>query len=70
MTNDKHVWGCPVYVLKEMISDGKKLPHWTPRSTCNVNLGFYDKHGSSVPSFLNPQTKYITPQFHIVFDNL
>jgi hypothetical protein len=30
---DVHVWGCPVYVLEKMISDGKKLPRWTPRST-------------------------------------
>ena len=30
---DVHVWGCPVYVLDKMISDGKKLPRWTPRST-------------------------------------
>ncbi|KAI2499654.1 hypothetical protein MHU86_14835 [Fragilaria crotonensis] len=52
-----------------MISDGKKLPRWTPRSTRTVNLGFSDKHASSVPLVLNPQTGYITPQFHIVFDD-
>ncbi|KAI2500410.1 hypothetical protein MHU86_14081 [Fragilaria crotonensis] len=66
---DVHVWGCPVYVLDKMISDGKKLPRWTPRSTRTVNLGFSDKHASSVPLVLNPQTGYITPQFHIVFDD-
>ncbi|KAI2507770.1 hypothetical protein MHU86_6666 [Fragilaria crotonensis] len=27
------------------------------------------KHASSVPLVLNPQTGYITPQFHIVFDD-
>jgi hypothetical protein len=48
---DVHVWGCPVYVLDKMISDGKKLPCWTPRSTRTVNLGFSDKHASSVPLF-------------------
>lgn len=31
--NNLHVWGCPVYVLDKMISDGKKIPRWTPRST-------------------------------------
>ncbi len=63
---DVHVWGCPVYVLDKMISDGKKLPCWTPRSIRTVNLGFSDKHASSVPLVLNPQTGNITPQFHIV----
>jgi hypothetical protein len=66
---DVHVWGCPVYVLDKMISDGKKLPRWTPRSTCTVNLGFSDKHASFVPLVLNPQTGCITAQFHIVFDD-
>ncbi|KAI2500076.1 hypothetical protein MHU86_14403 [Fragilaria crotonensis] len=64
---DVHVWGCPVYVLDKMISDGKKLPCWTPRSTRTVNLGFSDKHASLVLLVLNPQTGYITQQFHIVF---
>ena len=67
--SDVHVWGCPVYVLDKMISDGKKLPRWSPRSTRTINLGFSDKHASSVPLVLNPQTGYITPQFHIVFDD-
>ena len=67
---DVHVWGCPVYVLDKMISDGKKLPRWSPRSTRTINLGFSDKHASSVPLVaLNPQTGYITPQFRIVFDD-
>jgi hypothetical protein len=67
---DVHVWGCPVYILNKMISDSKKLPHWTPRSTRTVNLGFSDKHASSVPLVLNPQTGYITVQSHIVvFDD-
>ncbi len=66
---DVHVWGCPVYVLDKMISDGKKLPRWTPGSTRTVNLGFSNKHANSVPLVLNPQTGYITPQFHIVFND-
>jgi hypothetical protein len=54
--------GMPVYVLDNMISDGKKLPRWTPRSTRTVKLGFSDKHTSSVPLVFNPQTGYITAQ--------
>ncbi len=63
-----HVWGCPVYVLDKMISDGKKLLRWTHCSTCTVNLGFSDKQARSVPFILNPHTGYIIPQIHILFD--
>ena len=67
--HDLHVWGCPVYVLDKMITDGRKLPRWTPRSTRTINVGFSVKHASSVPLVLNPQTGYITAQFLIVFDD-
>jgi hypothetical protein len=66
---DVHVWECPVYVLGKVISDGKKLLRWTPCSTCTVNLGFSAKHASSDPFVLNPQTDYITAQYHIVFSD-
>ncbi|KAI2504071.1 hypothetical protein MHU86_10353 [Fragilaria crotonensis] len=66
--HDLHVWGCPVYVLDKSIADGKKL-RWKPRSTRCVNMGLSSKHASTVPIVLNPSTGYITPQFHIVFDD-
>jgi hypothetical protein len=66
---DVHVWGCPVYALNKMISNGKNLPRWIPRSTSTVFLGFSDKHARSVSLVLNPQTGYITAQVHIVFDD-
>ncbi|KAI2501349.1 hypothetical protein MHU86_13085 [Fragilaria crotonensis] len=50
--NNLHVWGCPVYVLDKMISDGKKLPRWTPRSTRTINMGFSPKHAITVPIVL------------------
>ena len=68
--NNLHAWGCPVYVLDKMISDGKKLPGWTQRSTRMINMGFPLKHAISVPIALNPhQTGYITPQFHVIFND-
>ena len=67
--NNLHVWGCPVYVLDKMISDGRKLPRWTPRSTRTINMGFSPKHSITVPLVLNPDTGYITAQFHVVFDD-
>lgn len=67
--HDLHVWGCPVYVLDKSISDGKKLPRWKPRSVRCVNMGLSSKHASTVPLVLNIDSGYITPQFHVVFDD-
>ena len=67
--HDLHVWGCPIYVLEKAIADGRKLPRWQPRSIRTINMGFSPKHASTVPLVLNPTTGYITPQFHVVFDD-
>ena len=67
--HDLHVWGCPVYVLDKTISDGKKVPRWKPRSTRSVNMGLSKKHATTAPLVLNPESGYITPQFHVVFDD-
>ena len=67
--HDLHVWGCPVYVLEKAIADGKSIPRWKSRSVRCVNMGLSKKHSSTVPLVLNPDTGYITPQFHIVFDD-
>jgi hypothetical protein len=58
-----------VYALEKTIADGKKLPRWKPRSIRCVNMGLSKKHASTVPLVLNPETGYITPQYHIVFDD-
>ena len=67
--HDIHVWGCPIYVLEKAIADGRKLPRWKPRSIRTVHMGFSKKHSSTVPLVLNPDTGYITAQFHVVFDD-
>jgi hypothetical protein len=58
-----------VYALEKTIADGKKLPCWKPWSICCVNMGLSKKHANTVPLVLNPETGYITPQYHIVFDD-
>ena len=67
--HDLHVWGAPVYVLDKDISDGKKIPRWTTRSTRMMLMGMSPKHSTTVPLVLNPTTGYITAQFHVVFDD-
>jgi hypothetical protein len=66
---DLHVWGCPVYVLDSRISGGKKIPRWEPRSERSMYLGTSDRHSSTVPLVLNLESGYITPQFHVTFDD-
>ena len=67
---DLHVWGCPTYILDPKLQDGKKIPRWKPRSHRGVFLGFGDKYASSVPLVLNATTHNISPQFHVIFDDL
>jgi hypothetical protein len=67
---DLHVWECPVYILeKAVVADGKTLSRWKPRCVCCINMGLSKKHASTVSLVLNPETGYITPQYHIVFDD-
>jgi hypothetical protein len=67
---DIHVWGCPIYVLDPHLQSGQKLPRWEPRSRRGVFMGFSSLHSSEVPLVLNLQTGSITPQYHVVFDDL
>jgi hypothetical protein len=68
--HDLHVWGLPGYVLVEKATaDGRKLPRWKPRFIWTINIRFSSKRASTVPLVLNPTTGYITPQYHVVFDD-
>jgi hypothetical protein len=67
---DMHVWGCPTYVLDPKLQQGNKLPRWQPRSRQGMFLGLSPKHSSDVPLVLNLQTGSISPQFHVVFDDM
>jgi hypothetical protein len=67
---DLHVWGCLVYILDPQLQEGQKLPQWQPQFRHDVFLGISNLHSSEVPLVLNLQTGSITPQFHVVFDDL
>jgi hypothetical protein len=58
-----------VYVLDPRIQDGKKLPHWSPRSRRGQYVGYLPEHASTVPLVLNLTTHCISTQFHVVFDD-
>ena len=64
------VWGCPAYVLDPTLQDGHKLPKWKKRSRCGVYLGMSPQHADSVGRILSLSTGAISPQYHVVYDEL
>ena len=66
-----HTWGCPTFVLEPKLQkSGVKIPKWQPRSRKGLNMGFSKMHSSLVSLILNQSTGSISPQFHVVFDDL
>jgi len=63
------VWGCPVYVLDPKLQDGQKIPKWNRRARQGQFLGFSDEHSSLVANVRHLTSGYVSPQFHIVFDD-
>jgi hypothetical protein len=64
------VWGCPAFVLDPRLQDNKKLPKWTKRSRCGMYLGSSATHHSTIGKILNLKTGAVSPQFHVVYDEL
>ena len=64
------VWGCPTYVLEAEIQNGMKKPRWKRRSKVGQFLGVSKHHAGTVALVRNLQTGYVSPQFHVVFDEL
>ena len=64
------VFGCPCYVLDTKIQDGKKLPKWKPKSRRGQFLGMSTRHSSTIGLIRNLHTGAVSPQFHVVYDEL
>ena len=62
------MFGSPSYVLDPRLQDGKKIPKWEPRSRKGQFLGFSKEHASTVGLIQNIRTGFISPQYHVVFD--
>ena len=65
-----HVWGCPVFVLEAKLQNDQKLPKWNRRARMGQFVGFSDEHSTLVANVRHLSTNYISPQFHVVFDDL
>jgi len=64
------VWGCPVYVLEVKLQNDQKLPKWNKRACLGQFVGFSNEHLSLVANAWHLTTGYISPQFHVVSDDL
>lgn len=64
------VWGCPTYVLDPKLQDGHKLPKWKPRSRRGQFMGMSSEHASTIGLIRNLQTGSLSPQYHVVYDEL
>ena len=45
-------------------------PKWEPRSRLGIYVGHSPAHAGTLALVLNPRTGHVSPQFHIVFDDL
>ena len=65
-----HTFGSPVYVLDNRSQGGKSVPKWDQKSRIGMYLGTSPRHSRRVALVLNLQTGHVSPQFHVVFDDL
>jgi hypothetical protein len=65
-----HVWECPAIVLEQQLQNNKKLPKWNRRAWVGQFLGYSDEHSSLVANVCHLSTSYVSPQFHVIFDDL
>ena len=59
-----------IYVLDPKLQDGKKIPKFNPRSRRGQYLGQSSAHSSTIGCILNLNTGWVSPQYHVVYDNL
>jgi hypothetical protein len=67
--NDMHPLFYPVYILARRMQEGTSPPKWTKRSTQKVYVGHLHHYSKSVPIVWDPNTKLVSPQFHVMFDD-
>jgi hypothetical protein len=65
-----HTWGAPLYTLQPRLqSAGGKIPKWQPRSRRGQYVGVSPLHAENVALVRNLRTGYLSPQYHVVFDD-
>ena len=64
-----HHFGCPVYVLGEDLKGDTKQHKWKQRTKVGMYLGRSKHHAADVSLILNTKANFITPQYHVLFDD-
>jgi hypothetical protein len=59
-----------VFILEAKLQNDQKLPKWNRQACMGQFVGFSDKHSSLVANVRHLSTNFISPQFHLVFDDL
>ena len=66
-----HVWVFPTYVLElKFQKPVVDIPKRDPRSQRGFNIGFSQMHLTQVVLVLNLLTGSISPQYHVLFDDM
>ena len=67
-----HTFGYPVYILDARLQSdgGTDPPKWEPRACLGIYLGHSPSHAGRVALVMNPKSGLVSPQFHLVFDNI
>ena len=63
------VWVCPVFVIHTKLQYNQKIPKFNRWSRMGQLLGFSDEHNTLVTRVRNLATNFLSPQFHVVFDD-
>jgi len=56
--------------LDPKLQNNQKLPKWNRRARVGQFLGYSDEHSSLVANVRHLSTGHVSPQFHVVFDDL
>ena len=66
-----HTFGCPCFIVDARLQSGLiTVPKWELRSRLGIYVGHSPAHAGTVALVLNPRTGHVSPQFHVVFDDL
>ena len=68
--NRAWTWTRHLYILDPKLHDGKEIPKWEKWSTTSIFMGFYHTHSSLISLVFNINTGSVTPQFHVIHDEL
>jgi hypothetical protein len=68
--NEKHAFGCPMYVLDNDLQSGKKIGKWKTRARMAIYIGPSINHAQSVGLALSLTTGLVSPVFHARYDDL